>query len=281
MVMVIDFTKMHGLGNDFVVIDAINQKVSLEPDQVRCLADRHFGVGFDQLLLVEKAQSAEADFRYRIFNADGGEVEQCGNGARCFARFVRDHGLSDKDEIVVETLAGIIKPKLESDGQITVNMGVPIFEPAAIPFKAEVQTESYVLDLATEQLPIYVLSMGNPHVVQFVEDVDQAPVSTQGPKIESHPNFPNRVNAGYAQVLDKTHMRVRVHERGVGETLACGSGACAAMVSARRQGLVDEEVEVSLAGGALKVRWLGDQEPVWLTGPVTTVFEGSFLLDRL
>lgn len=281
MVMVIDFTKMHGLGNDFVVIDAINQKVSLEPDQVRCLADRHFGVGFDQLLLVEKAQSAEADFRYRIFNADGGEVEQCGNGARCFARFVRDHGLSDKDEIVVETLAGIIKPKLESDGQITVNMGVPIFEPAAIPFKAEVQTESYVLDLATEQLPVYVLSMGNPHVVQFVEDVDQAPVSTQGPKIESHPSFPNRVNAGYAQVLDKTHMRVRVHERGVGETLACGSGACAAMVSARRQGLVDEEVEVSLAGGALKVRWLGGQEPVWLTGPVTTVFEGSFLLDRL
>lgn len=275
------FTKMHGLGNDFVVVDAINQNLSLESGQIRHLADRHFGIGCDQLLLVERPETEEADFRYRIFNADGGEVEQCGNGARCFARFVRDQELSEKDELVVETLGGIIRLKVESDGQVTVNMGNPEFEPGLIPFKAEAQQEHYTLDLTTEEIRIFTLALGNPHAIQFVENIDLAPVKTQGPRIESHPRFPNRVNAGYAQVVDRGHMRVRVYERGVGETLACGSGACAAMVVARKQGLVDDEVRIELPGGGLTVRWLEGREPVWLTGPATTVFTGSIQLDRL
>jgi diaminopimelate epimerase len=211
------FTKMHGLGNDFVMIDAVSQSVTLTPEQVRRLADRRFGVGCDQLLLVEKTQLAGTDFRYRIFNADGGEVEQCGNGARCFARFVRDQGLTTKSELAVETLAGIIYPKIEADGAVTVNMGVPRFEPRDVPFEAGTRQPVYDLDVDGAAVPVTVLSMGNPHAVQVVADVERAPVTIQGPKIEHHPRFPKRVNAGYLQVLDRSHVQVRVWERGAGD----------------------------------------------------------------
>lgn len=275
------FAKMHGTGNDFVVFDGIRQHITLTPERVRRLADRHFGVGCDQVLLVERPARNGADFRYRIFNADGGEAEQCGNGARCFARFVRDRALTTKDEIAVETLAGMIYPRLEPDGGVTVNMGVPRFEPEEVPFAAPARAPTYALDVEGERIEVSVLSLGNPHAVQLVADVDAAPVNTQGPRIERHPRFPSRVNAGYLQVVDRRHVRLRVWERGAGETLACGSGACAAVVAGRQRGLLDDSVEVSLPGGRLTVAWAGEGEPVRLTGPAVTVYEGTIDLDQL
>ena len=275
------FTKMHGLGNDFVMIDAVNQSVALTPEQVRRLADRRFGVGCDQVLIVERPTRAECDFRYRIFNADGEEVEQCGNGARCFVRFVHDQGLSSKNEFVVETLGGDIYPKLEPGGMVTVNMGVPRFEPQAVPFEASTRQPVYDLDVDGLAVPVTVLSMGNPHAVQIVADVERAPVTTQGPKIEHHPRFPKRVNAGYMQVQDRTHVHVRVWERGAGETLACGTGACAAVVAGRLRGLLDENVAVRLRGGTLQISWRGENEPVLMIGPAVSVFEGEIDLERL
>ena len=270
---------MEGTGNDFVVIDAFRAPVTLTPEQIRRLADRHFGIGFDQLLMVEPPQAPDADFRYRIFNADGGEVEQCGNGARCFVRYVHEKKLTTKNEIVVDTLGGRIRPRLLPDGNVEVQMGVPRFEPADVPFVASARALVYDLDVDGEHVRVAVLSLGNPHAVQRVDDVDRAPVTTQGPRIEQHPRFPRRVNAGYMQVIDRTRIRLRVWERGAGETLGCGSGACAAVVAGRLQGWLDEAVEVRLPGGALSVRWAGEGEPVWLTGPARTVFEGTIELD--
>ena len=268
---------MHGLGNDFVVFDAINQSVQLNPDQLRLIADRHFGIGCDQILMVERALS-NADFRYRIFNADGGEVEQCGNGARCFVRYVHDHDLTHKNVIRIETLSGIITPKLESNGGITVNMGIPIFEPAEIPFIADKVALCHSLDINGDPTEISVISMGNPHAVRIVEDINLAPVLTEGALIESHPRFPNRVNVGYMQVIDRNHIKLRVYERGTGETLACGTGACAAVVVGIRQNLLASNVKVSARGGELAIRWEGDCQPVWMTGPAETVFEGEINL---
>ncbi|HEX7044543.1 MAG TPA: diaminopimelate epimerase [Burkholderiales bacterium] len=273
------FTKMEGTGNDFVVLDAFRAPVTLTPEQIRRLADRHFGIGFDQLLVVEPPQAPDADFRYRIFNADGGEVEQCGNGARCFVRYVHDKKLTTKDEIVVDTLGGRIRPRLLPDGNVAVQMGVPRFEPADVPFVASARALVYDLDVDGECVRVAVLSLGNPHAVQRVNDVERAPVTTQGPRIEHHPRFPRRVNAGYMQVIDRARIRLRVWERGAGETLGCGSGACAAVVAGRLQGWLDEAVEVRLPGGVLSVRWAGEGEPVWLTGPARTVFEGTIELD--
>ncbi|OGS91239.1 MAG: diaminopimelate epimerase [Gallionellales bacterium GWA2_60_18] len=271
------FTKMHGAGNDFVVIDGVRQRVELAPEQLRLLADRHFGVGCDQILLVEKAQDPAADFRYRIFNADGGEVEQCGNGARCFARFVHDQGLTSKREIVVETQGGLISPRLEADGRVTVNMGAPVFDPARIPFDGQ-GAVSEPLEVAGETLTISALSMGNPHAVQVVDDVERAPVARLGPLIEQHARFPKRVNAGFMQVMDRGHIRLRVHERGAGETLSCGTGACAAVVAGIRRGLLDSPVNVATRGGVLTIVWDGDGMPVMMTGPAITVFEGEISL---
>lgn len=272
------FTKMHGLGNDFMVLDGISQALALEPGQIRFLADRHFGVGCDQVLLVERPCVPGADFRYRIFNADGGEVQQCGNGARCFARFVRDEGLTDKDEIVVETASGLIRPRLESDGQVTVDMGRPRFEPQVVPFLADCESLHYALTIGGESWSIGAVSMGNPHAVLLVPDVEQAPVARLGPALESHPRFPERVNVGFMQVLAPGRIRLRVFERGSGETLACGTGACAAVVMGRRWGLLQEEVVVDLRGGSLRVHWDGGAESVWMTGPATRVFEGELEL---
>ena len=279
--MKLRFTKMHGLGNDFVVFDGISQTVAFTPEQCRRIADRHFGVGCDQILLVEAPTRDDADFRYRIFNADGGEVEQCGNGARCFARFVRDQGLTSKDEIAVETLSGVIYPRLEANGEVTVNMGVPRFKPEEIPFDSQNRDVIQALDLTGAAVAITVVSMGNPHAVQVVADVDVAPVTTQGPKIEHHPRFPKRVNAGYLQVQDRTHARVRVWERGAGETLACGTGACAAVVAGRLRGLLDEKVAVTVRGGTLAISWGGEGQPVMMTGPAVRVFDGEIDLERL
>ena len=273
--MEIEFTKMQGLGNDFVVIDAINQSVSLSPEQVRFIADRHFGVGCDQLLLVEQSSTEGVDFLYRIFNADGGEVEQCGNGARCFAVFVREKGLSSKNPLRVETASGIIELVIQDDGQVTVNMGVPEFEPWKIPFNADSRRDDYTLDVNGELLSVGVVSMGNPHAVTRVENIETAPVETLGAQVEQLEVFPKRVNVGFMQVLDRGHILLRVFERGAGETLACGTGACAAMVVGRVQGLLDEEVEVVLPGGALQITWQGAGSPVMMTGPAKTVFEGK------
>ena len=279
--MLTPFTKMHGAGNDFVIFDGTRQPIPLTPEKIRRLADRHFGIGSDQVLLVEPPRGPGADFRYRIFNADGGEVEQCGNGARCFVRFVRDKGLTNKDEIAVETLSGMIYPRLEADGQVAVNMGVPRFEPWEVPFEAETRAKVYDLKMGDAEIAVSVLSMGNPHAVQIVPDVDTAPVNTQGPRIERHPRFPRRVNAGYLQIVDRRHIRLRVYERGAGETLACGTGACAAVVAGRQRDLLDDKVEVKLLGGTLKISWSGEGEPVWMTGPAVTVFEGTIDLERL
>lgn len=279
--MIVPFTKMHGTGNDFVVFDAIQHAVVLTPEKIRRLADRHTGIGCDQVLVVERPTQAGADFRYRIYNADGGEVEQCGNGARCFARFVRDRGLTDKNEFVVETICGPIRPRLEADGQVSVNMGVPRFEPSQIPFEAPTRASIYDLNVNGHTLQISAVSMGNPHAVQIVADVDVAPVATQGPLIEHHPRFPRRVNAGFMQIVDRGHIRVRVFERGVGETRACGTGACAAVVAGRQRGLLDATVEVRLVGGSLRIQWAGEGEPVWMTGPAVTVFEGTIDLEAL
>jgi diaminopimelate epimerase len=276
--MHLKFTKMHGLGNDFVVLDGVTQNLALDEETYRFLADRHFGVGCDQILLVELPTSDDADFRYRIFNADGGEVEQCGNGARCFVRFVHDKGLTSKTEIRVETRSGIIRPRLEADGQVTVNMGAPRFEPGEIPFLAGGRAQTYLLLVGTDTVEFSVLSMGNPHAVQLVSDVDSAPVGQQGPLIEHHPAFPARVNAGFMQIIDRGRIRLRVFERGAGETLACGTGACAAVVAGITRGLLDATVTVVTRGGELTIRWEGDGLPVWMTGPAITVFEGSIVI---
>ena len=272
------FSKMHGLGNDFVMIDAVRQDIRLTSDQVRYLADRHFGVGCDQLLVVEPAQTPGVDFRYRIFNADGGEVEQCGNGARCFARFVFEQGLSDKREIRVETKKGIITPRLEDDGMVTVDMGVPVLAPAEVPFVSDSDAWVQPLDVAGTSVAITAVSMGNPHAVQVVADVDTAPVAEQGPLIEHHPRFPARVNAGFLQVVDEHNVRLRVFERGAGETLACGTGACAAVVAGILRGLVVSPVRVATRGGELTIAWSGVGTPVMMTGPAVTVFEGEIEL---
>ena len=276
--MRLKFTKMHGLGNDFVVFDAISQKIALTPAQFRFIADRHFGVGCDQILLVEAPIRCDADFRYRIFNADGGEVEQCGNGARCFARFVHDRGLTDKIDIRVETASGIIVPHLEADNNVTVDMGAPRFEPAEIPFDAQRRALIYPLELNNKIVEISALSMGNPHAVQVVEDTDTAPVERDGPLIEHHVRFPARVNAGFMQVLNRNHVKLRVYERGSGETLACGTGACAAAVAGITRGLLDSPVRVSTRGGDLTITWNGEDASVWMTGPATNVFEGELAL---
>ncbi|MBV8466721.1 MAG: diaminopimelate epimerase [Burkholderiales bacterium] len=272
------FTKMHGLGNDFVVIDGVSQSVSLSPDQLRFLGDRHFGVGCDQILLVEPPTSPDADFRYRIFNADGGEVEQCGNGSRCFVRFVHEKGLSDKRTIRVETANGMIVLQMQVDGTVTVDMGAPRFAPADIPFEAPAEAVTYLLDVAGRTVDINAISMGNPHAVQIVDNVDTAPVATEGPLIEHHPRFPQRVNAGFMQIVNRGEIRLRVFERGAGETLACGTGACAAAVAGIERGLLDREVLVHARGGDLRIRWDGRGQPVMMTGPATTVFDSEIEL---
>jgi diaminopimelate epimerase len=289
---------MHGVGNDFVVLDGISQRVDLTGTELRRLADRHFGVGADQILVVERARRPDVDFSYRIFNADGGEVEQCGNGARCFVRFVRDQGLTTKREIRVATLSGVITPCLEEDGQVRVDMGPPAFEPVRIPFDATGlaplrelpassplaagarQVEVWPLDVDGRTVHVVLVSMGNPHAVQFVPDVGAAPVLTQGPRIESHPRFPQRVNAGYAQVLGRGRIALRVYERGAGETLACGTGACAAVVAGIRLGLLASPVAVAMRGGELTVGWSGADNPVYMTGAAETVFEGEIEIER-
>ena len=276
--MKLKFSKMHGLGNDFVVLDGVRQQVSLSPEQLVYLADRHFGVGCDQILLVEKAGQAGIDFRYRIFNADGGEVEQCGNGARCFVRFVHDQGLTDKRQIRVETLKGIIEPRLEADGNVTVDMGEPRFLPAEIPFLADDDVIIHLLDVADETLETTVVSMGNPHAVQVVDNVETHPVEQHGPLIERHQRFPKRVNAGFMQIVDRHAIKLRVYERGSGETLACGTGACAAAVAGIRRGLIDSPVRVTTRGGDLNIAWGGPGRPVLMTGPAVTVFTGEIEL---
>ncbi|MCC7327574.1 MAG: diaminopimelate epimerase [Burkholderiales bacterium] len=273
--MILRFTKMQGLGNDFVVFDGVRQRVDLSPAQIRALADRHFGVGCDQVLVVERARG-DADFRYRIFNASGEEVEHCGNGARCFVVFVRDQGLSDKYQMRVETKNGLLVLRQESDGQVTVDMGAPRLNARDVPFEGGTGEPVEPLDVDGTTVEVSVLSMGNPHAVQRVADVDAAPVATQGPRIERHPRFPQRVNAGYMEVVDRATIRLRVWERGVGETLACGTGACAAVVAAVRRGDVDSPVRVIMHGGELVVRWNGDATPVTMTGPAVSVFEGRW-----
>ncbi len=276
--MKLRFTKMHGLGNDFVVLDAIHQRFAPTPALARFLADRHFGVGCDQVLVVEAPTRTDADFRYRIFNADGGEVEQCGNGARCFARFVHDRGLSDKREIRVETGAGVIAPRLEADGQVTVDMGVPRLMPDEIPFESDSSDVVQPLRVADKVFDITAVSMGNPHAVQMVVDVDDFPVARYGPLIEAHERFPRRVNAGFMEIVDRHAIRLRVYERGAGETLACGTGACAAVVAGILRGVLDSPVRVATRGGALSIAWAGHGRPVWMTGPAVTVFEGEIAL---
>ncbi|HZF20544.1 MAG TPA: diaminopimelate epimerase [Burkholderiales bacterium] len=286
--MRLKFTKMQGAGNDFVVLDGVSRTLEISPQRARRIADRHFGVGCDQVLLVEKSQRSDADFRYRIWNSDGGEVEQCGNGARCFVRFVHDKGLTSRTEIRVETLSGVIAPRLEADGQVSVDMGAPRLEPEAVPFDAEglkpVQSgRRWPLEVNGRVVAVAVLSMGNPHAVQTVADVDSAPVTSEGPLIERHPRFPRRANAGYMQVVDRASVRLRVWERGAGETLACGTGACAAVVTGIREGLLDETVRVATRGGRLTIGWArGENDPnrsVWMTGPAVTVFEGEIEIE--
>jgi diaminopimelate epimerase len=257
------FTKMQGAGNDFVVLDCTHQRFTLTRERLRHIADRHLGVGCDQILVVERPQSARADFRYRIFNADGGEVEQCGNGARCFVKFVHERGLSTKREITVETLGGLIRPKLESDGEVSVDMGRPVY--------SGVET----LDLEGEYADVAIVSMGNPHAVQFTKNLEQAPVTTQGPRLERHRRFPQGVNAGYLQVLDRHRIALRVWERGAGETLSCGTGACAAAVAGITRKMLDSPVQVQTRGGALTISWAGGDNAVIMKGPAETVFDGT------
>ena len=287
--MKLQFTKMHGAGNDFIVIDAINQDIAFTPAQWQRLADRRFGIGADQILVVEKPRLPDCDFRYRIYNNDGGEVEQCGNGARAFVKFVSEKGLSSKNSIRVETMAGIIAPRLEADGSITVDMGAPVLDPALVPFEAsglagvaQGNDTVWPLDLALPgdqaSVLVSVVSMGNPHAVQVVDDVDAQDLETSGPLIEHHPRFPRRVNAGYLQIVDRHHVKLRVYERGAGETLACGTGACAAAVAGIRRGLLDSPVRVSARGGELSIAWQGPGHPVLMTGPAVTVFEGTIEL---
>ncbi|MDD1651070.1 MAG: diaminopimelate epimerase [Methylococcaceae bacterium] len=272
------FTKMQGLGNDFVVIDSIRQRVSLTPAKIRHIADRHFGVGCDQVLMVESAHQAHADFRYRIFNADGSEVAQCGNGARCFARFVREQGLCDKDEVQVDTDAGRLVLRFGEGDLVTVNMGIPRHAPAEIPFDAAEERGSYEVDIESRLLTFGAVSMGNPHAVLVVDAVEAAPVASLGPRLENHPLFPEKANVGFMQVVDNHHVRLRVFERGSGETLACGSGACAAAVVGIEQGLLHTPVTVGLPGGSLSIEWQGRGYPVFMTGPAITVFQGTIEL---
>ena len=276
--MKIQFTKMHGLGNDFVVIDAINQNVTLSPEQLRHLSDRHFGVGCDQILMVEQTQRSDADFRYRIYNADGSEVGQCGNGARCFARFVNDKQLNDGKVIRVDTQSGLLTLINNADGSISVNMGVPQFKPDLIPLLAETQKTDYILNVDGESIHFGAVSVGNPHAVLQVEQLDEAPVGTLGPVLEQHRLFPKRANIGFMQISDQHSIQLRVYERGAGETLACGSGACAAAVIGIQQQLLATPVSVSLPGGRLTIDWHGEGEPVMMTGTATTVFEGTITL---
>jgi len=291
--MKLKFTKMHGAGNDFIVIDAINQPIDVDAFGAalwRQLADRRFGIGADQILVVERPDQDGVDFRYRIFNNDGGEVEQCGNGSRAFVRFVVDKGLTREPSIRVQTMSGIINPRLEADGNVTVDMGAPRLDPAEVPFDSagldglpEADDMLWPLTLSLSSpagaqemvVPVSVVSMGNPHAVQVVDDVDAAPVEQTGPLIESHARFPKRVNAGYMQIVDRHHIRLRVHERGAGETLACGTGACAAAVAGIRRGLLDSPVRVSARGGELSIAWAGPGQPVYLSGPAVSVFEGE------
>ncbi|HAS64347.1 MAG TPA: diaminopimelate epimerase [Vibrio sp.] len=269
------FSKMHGLGNDFMVVDCITQNIFFSPDLIRRLADRHTGVGFDQLLVVEAPYDPESDFHYRIFNADGSEVEQCGNGARCFARFVRMKGLTNKYSISVSTKKGKMVLSIEEDDQVTVNMGVPEFEPNKIPFKAKQMEKTYIMRAEDKTLFCGAVSMGNPHVVTVVDDVNMVDVDTLGPMLESHERFPERVNAGFMQVVSREEINLRVYERGAGETQACGSGACGAVAVGILQGLLDSQVTVNLPGGELNIRWQGMGYPLYMTGPATHVFDGQ------
>ena len=280
--MKIKFTKMHGAGNDFVVVDAIHQHIDLSPEQWKFIADRRFGIGADQMLVVERPQAEGIDFRYRIYNADGGEVEQCGNGARAFARFVSDKGLTDKRVIRVETMSGVIEPRLEQDGRVTVDMGAPILAPAEVPFDTsglsatqEHHDTLWPLQINGKTTLVSVVSMGNPHAVQIVEDSEAAPVLIDGPVIEHHPRFPKRVNAGFMQVVDPHNINLRVYERGAGETLACGTGACAAVVAGILRGVLSSPVAVQTHGGELVIGWAGPGHPVLMTGPAVSVFEGE------
>ena len=276
--MQLNFTKMHGLGNDFVVINAINQTINLSKEQVRFIADRRFGIGCDQVLLVESTQQKDADFRYRIYNADGGEVEQCGNGARCFATFVRKQGLTSQKKISVITTSGKIILHLEDDEQVSVNMGAPILLPKAIPFVAKKQKDQYDIAISGSIISMSVVSMGNPHAVIVVDDIQTAAVETLGPLVQQSEYFPNQANIGFMQIINKNHIKLRVYERGSGETLACGTGACAAVVAGQLQGLLDDSVKVSLSGGDLLIRWAGGDNPVMMTGPTETVFTGSITI---
>ena len=273
--MLVRFTKMHGLGNDFVVLDLMTQRIRIDENTVRRLADRNFGIGFDQLLIVEAPSDPEMDFKYRIYNADGSEVEHCGNGARCFAKFVTEKRLTGKQTIAVQTMKGAIYLTLTDDNQVRVDMGQPVIEPENVPFIADIKSSSYSLAVGTELLEISAISMGNPHGVLIVEDVDSAPVETLGPLLESHERFPAKANIGFMQVVDRQHIRLRVFERGAGETLACGTGACAAVVAGQIRGMLDDTVEVELPGGRLQIEWRGAGTDLIMTGPATTVFEGQ------
>jgi diaminopimelate epimerase len=283
--MKLKFTKMHGAGNDFVVIDAINQQIQFTREQWQHIADRRFGIGADQILVVEKSDTPDVDFRYRIYNADGGEVEQCGNGSRAFVRFVIEKKLTDKSTIRVETMSGIIAPRMESDGSITVDMGAPVLEPSKVPFDnsgltaiSQADDALWPLDVNGKTVSVSVVSMGNPHAVQVVDNAETFPVAADGPVIEHHPRFPKRVNAGFMQIKDRHHIRLRVYERGAGETLACGTGACAAVVAGIRRGLLDSPVRVTTHGGELSIAWQGEGSSVMLSGPAVTVFEGEINL---
>lgn len=276
--MLLKFTKMQGIGNDFVVIDAISQNVDLSRTQLRFLADRHFGIGCDQILLVESPASQHTDFRYRIFNNDGGEVQQCGNGARCFVQFVHEKGLTSKNCIRVDTLAGIIEIERQANGDVTVNMGQPDFTPQALPLQVPEAADHYLVNIEDTPVKFGAVSMGNPHAVISVDNVDNAPVETWGPVLESHALFPERVNVGFMQVVDRGRIRLRVYERGVGETLACGTGACAAVVMGIKWGMLNKRVTVELSGGNLLIEWDGNQSPVLMTGPAQTVFDGQINL---
>jgi diaminopimelate epimerase len=276
--MLLRFTKMHGLGNDFVVLDLITQSVRLDAQLIRFLADRHRGIGCDQVLVVEPPTDPDMDFLYRIYNQDGSEAQQCGNGARCVAKFIRDRRLSAKRRLRVETLGGPISMSCGKGNVVTVSMGIPRLSPQEIPFTASRQATVYTLEACGQPVEISAVSMGNPHAVLVVDDVETAPVATLGPVLEQHPDFPERTNVGFLQVLDRGEVRLRVFERGAGETMACGSGACAAVVAGRIRGLLDERVRVHLPGGFLQIEWRGEGEPLMMTGPATTVFEGQIAL---
>lgn len=271
--MSIKFTKMHGLGNDFMVIDGINQQFIPDPVMLKQWSDRHFGIGFDQLLVIETSDHKDAEFKYRIFNADGGEVEQCGNGARCFARFVREKGLTQNTSITVETASGLIILEMMSDTDVKVNMGAPKFEPSSLPMKADFQ-DTYHIQLQQQDLTFSAVSMGNPHAVIEVDDIDSAPVKEIGKALQAHELFPKSVNVGFMQIIDENNIKCRVYERGVGETTACGTGACAAAVAGQQLGKLSSDVTVHVTAGSLYIQWQGNDSPVFMTGTTASVFEG-------